>query len=116
MDPLWAEFHTHATGHRADPDELDDVLGCARQHLDAVAVLCYPFEYERRGDGGGVVDESTGTRPAFEADWERVNEASREHHDPGAFVTFPGYEWHGDRTRWGDHNVLYRSEGGPLDD
>jgi len=31
-------------------------------------------------------------------------------------VTFPAFEWHGDRTRWGDHNVLYFEEGEPLDD
>jgi hypothetical protein len=112
----WAELHKHVTGHRADLDELDTILDYAREHLDVVAVLAYPFEYERLGRGGGVTHESVGTRPAFEDWWERVNAASAAHDDPGEFVTFPAYEWHGDRTRWGDHNVVYREEGAPLDD
>jgi hypothetical protein len=115
-DLLWGEFHKHVTGHRADLGELDDVLGYAREHLDVVAVLAYPFEYHRRGEGDGVSDESIGNRPQFERWWGRVTDASARHNDPGAFVTFPAYEWHGDRSRWGDHNVVYREEGPPLDD
>jgi len=35
---------------------------------------------------------------------------------PGTFVTFVGYEWHGNRTYYGDHNVFYFDEDNPLDD
>lgn len=30
-------------------------------------------------------------------------------------MTIPAFEWHGNRTQWGDHNVYYRDEGDPID-
>jgi len=34
---------------------------------------------------------------------------------PGELVTFLGYEWHGNRRQYGDHNVFYLRDDGPLD-
>lgn len=114
-DLYWGDFHKHMTGPGADPKRLDDVLSAARSHLDVQTVLCYPFKWDRKGREAGIREESVGHDTAFEDWWERIQDAAREHYDPGAFVTFPGFEWHGNRTRWGDYNVLYREEGYPLE-
>jgi hypothetical protein len=113
---FWVDLHKHMTGPDAPLDRLDDVLAGARAHLDAVVALCYPFKWFRKGREGGIREETVGGRPEFEDWWARINEASAAHNDPGEFVTFPGFEWHGGRREYGDHNVVYRAEGGDLDD
>jgi len=115
-DRYWADFHKHLTGPDVDLSRLDEAMAYAKEHLDAGTVLCYPFVWFRRGLDPGIREESVGGRPEFEGWWETIQEVSARHNDPGEFVTFPAFEWHGDRTRWGDHNVLYFEEGDPLDD
>jgi hypothetical protein len=115
-DLYWGDFHKHLTGPDIDIDRLDEVLDYAAEHLDAATVLCYPFKWFRHGEDPGIREESVGTHPEFEGWWETIQDVSATHNDPGGFVTFPAHEWHGDRTRWGDHNVIYREEGEPLDD
>jgi len=104
----WGDLHTHFT----DFDHGDAILQDARENIDFCAVLCYPFVWDWKK---GFRVESARQRPEFLEWWERLGELNRAHYDPGSFVTFPGYEWHGNRTRWGDHNVIY-FEDGPLDD
>jgi hypothetical protein len=105
----WGDFHTHFD----DLQRADSLLRDARDNVDFCTVLCYPFGWEKKN---GLRVETTGQRPEFLTLWERLRDLAREHHDPGRFVTFLGYEWHGDRTRWGDHNVIYFDEDNPLDD
>ena len=106
---LWGDFHTHLT----DFDRGDEILADARENIDFCAVLCYPFVWEVKK---GLRVESVRNRPEFADWWERLRDLCRRHHAPGEFVTFLGYEWHGDRTRYGDHNVIYFDEDNPLDD
>jgi len=106
---LWGDLHTHLT----DLDRGDKILADARENIDFCAVLCYPFVWEWKK---GLHVESVRNRPDFADWWERLRELCRRHHAPGEFVTFLGYEWHGDRTRYGDHNVIYFDEDNPLDD
>jgi hypothetical protein len=120
MDPSayslhWGDFHKHMTGPGTDRTELDDIVSHARQHLDVVSVHCYPFKMYRKGRDRGIREESVGHDPDFDEWWEEVQRASAAHNDPGSFVTFPAYEWHGNRAQWGDHNVYYREEGEPID-
>lgn len=112
---FWGDFHKHMTGPGADRSELDAVLGYASQHLDVSVVQCYPFKWYRKGLEGGIREESIGADPEFESWWEDIEDAAERNHRPGEFVTFPGYEWNGNRTRWGDHNVYYKTEGNPID-
>ena len=106
---LWGDFHTHLT----DFDRGDEILEAASRNIDFTAVLCYPFVYEWKN---GLHIESVKEKPEFAGWWKRLQELCRTHHQPGRFVTFLGYEWHGNRTRYGDHNVIYFDETGPLDD
>ena len=103
---LWGDFHTHLD----DVENGDALLQDAAHNIDFCATLCYPFRREEREL------ESVGNRPEFLERWEKLRDLCRAHHQPGEFVTFLGYEWHGDRTTYGDHNVIYFDEDNPLDD
>ena len=106
---LWGDFHSHFV----DLDGGDAVLADARENIDFCAVLAYPFVWDEKS---GLRVESVRNRPEFLTWWERLRTLTRDHHDPGRFVTFLGYEWNGNRTRFGDHNVIYFDEDNPLDD
>jgi hypothetical protein len=106
---LWGDLHTHLT----DLDHGDELLRDARENIDFTAVLCYPFVWEEKK---GLRVESVRNRPEFTAWWERLRELCRAHYAPGEFATFLGYEWNGNRTHYGDHNVIYYDEQDPLDD
>lgn len=115
FDLFWGDFHKHMTGPATDRAKLDTVLESAREHLDVSVVQCYPFKWYQKGRVAGIREESTGHDPEFDEWWTDIEAASGRYNDPGEFVTFPAYEWHGNRTRWGDHNVYYRDEGYQID-
>ncbi|HNS49059.1 MAG TPA: DUF3604 domain-containing protein [bacterium] len=105
---LWGDLHTHFE----DPDHDHHYLDSGRENIDFCAVLGYPFCSENRN---GLVVESVGPRPEHPEYWRKLLELVRVYHAPGRFLTLPGYEWHGDRARYGDHNVIYFESGGRLD-
>ena len=108
----WGDSHLNL--HSRQREQFESFFQAARGHLDFLPIAYYPMDYYRTMTGLRV--ESWHNRPHFLREWEQVNALCAKHDEPGRFVTFPGYEWHGDRTRWGDHNVFYFSEGQPLDD
>jgi len=116
-DLFWGDFHKHISQPPGNLDRIDEALEDARHNdIDVYPVLCYPFQWYRKGLDPGIREETVGNRPRFLEWWELINETAAAHNDPGSFVALPAYEWHGDRTRWGDHNVVYFEEGQPLDD
>lgn len=108
----WGDSHLNL--HHRDRDYFEQSFQAAREHLDFLPIAYYPMEFYATDKGLRI--ESWHNRPKFLDEWEQIQELCRQFHEPGKFVTFPGYEWHGNRTRWGDHNVYYFSEGNPLDD
>ncbi|MBN1808049.1 MAG: hypothetical protein JW909_03210 [Planctomycetes bacterium] len=125
----WGDSHCNIRVFQEDI--FDETFAEARSRLDFLPIAYYPFEHEcaspflglavtndRSGSPAEVSSalglESIGQRPLFLRQWDKVNEITRAHNDPGAFVTLPGYEWHGNRIRWGDHNVFFPEEGHPL--
>lgn len=42
-----------------------------------------------------------------DGDWQRLSEVIKAFNVPGKFVVFPGYEWSGNTSSGGDHNVIY---------
>ena len=109
---LWGD--THLNIRQRDREHWESSFEAARQHLDFLAVAYYPMDVYLRTPRFRV--ESWHNRPEYLDGWQEINQLCRKYNRAGSFVTFPGYEWHGDRTRWGDHNVFYRNEGNPLDD
>jgi len=112
----WGDLHKHITGPGTDIERLDDVVSYASSHLDFLAVLCYPFKWYRKGREGGIREETVQNRPEFDEWWDEVQATAKRQHTPGEFVTFPAYEWNGNRRQWGDHNIIYREHEEPLDD
>ncbi len=49
-----------------------------------------------------------------DAAWQRINDATRKFHQPGVYVTLPGYEWSGNTPAGGDRNVIYDREDQPI--
>ncbi len=121
----WGDMHTQfspsqAYGqflpkHRHGEDWKEAVQTAfqeASDYIDIFGFVYYPaFFYTHHG----LAVESVGMRPGFEEDFEYVRQMVKNHNDPGHLVTFLGYEWTGDRTRWGDHNVFYLDDSNPLD-
>lgn len=103
----WGDMHTNIHPHQVPA--LDHTYQEARAHLDFFPVAYYPAEYYHTPEGLAV--ETIGQRDGFLEDWEAVLAAVRRYNEPGRFVTFAGYEWHGDRRRYGDHNFYYFDEG-----
>jgi len=46
--------------------------------------------------------------------WQELNDLTHEFDEPGRFLAIPGYEWSGNTSVGGDHNVWYRTEGRPI--
>jgi len=102
----WGDLHTHLEDFAAG----DEIMRAGRENIDFYAVLMYPFVWDIKN---GVRVESIGHRPEYTAWWEQERDLARQYHEPGRFVTFLGYEWNGDRRRFGDHNVIYRDDDQP---
>jgi len=111
LNVYWGDFHKHLV----DVEMIDEILEDTKYNLDFYPILFYPFNRETEPYNGLLV-ETVRQRPGFPESWELINQAAKKHNQPGEFVTFTGYEWHGNRSRWGDHNVIYFDEGNPLDD
>ncbi len=46
--------------------------------------------------------------------WADLNALMAEFHEPGQFITVPGYEWSGNTGLGGDRNVFYSTEDRPI--
>ncbi|NOZ23973.1 MAG: DUF3604 domain-containing protein [Planctomycetes bacterium] len=112
----WGDMHTQFKPQwcKGDWDEfLEQSFRDAREYLDFYPIVYYPADYYNTKEGLKV--ESVGWRDEYQPEWEKICKLVKKHHKPGKFVTFAGYEWTGDRTRWGDHNVFYPDDDPPLD-
>jgi hypothetical protein len=103
----WGDMHLNL--HHPDVARIEEVFAAAREQLDFFPIAYYPYDYESLPQG--LKSESIGLSERALKDWARVREMVQAHHEPGGFVTFPGYEWHGNRRSGGDHNVFYLGDG-----
>lgn len=114
---FWGDSHTNVHGKDLHHppltrERLRKIMKATERHLDFLPIAYYPFEWYYRK---GLIIESCGYRERFLEDWKLVQEAVAEANNIGKFVTFLGYEWHGNRRRYGDHNVYYLKDYEPLD-
>ena len=114
---FWGEAHDNTYQSDNSPrDNLWPALERARSHLDFYAAAYYLGGWQAGPVlQGGCRIGLEGWKPQerYEREWGEVQRATAECNDPGAFVTFPGYEWQGDGSS-GDHNVFSRNEGLPI--
>jgi hypothetical protein len=96
LHPYWADLHGQ-TEETCGSNSIDDYFAFARDVglLDIAAHQGNDFEVS-------------------DAFWGQINETTRRFYRPGAFVTFPGYEWSGNTPLGGDRNVYFGSEGGRI--
>ena len=96
LHPYWADFHGQSE-ETIGSNTIDDYFTFARDYafIDIAG---------HQGNDFQVTDEF----------WETVNRTTREFHQPGRFVTFPGYEWSGNTPLGGDRNVYFAAEGGRI--
>jgi hypothetical protein len=94
--PFWADFHGQ-TSETIGTGSIEGYFAFARDYglLDIAA---------HQGNDFQVTDEF----------WEEINRVTEACYEPGAFVTFPGYEWSGNTPLGGDRNVYFASEGGQI--
>ena len=104
----WGELHRHLE----DLEDADMIVAEAALNCDFYLVLYYPFT---AGYQKGLHIEAVGAQPEHAEEFEIIRRVTKKYNQPGKFVTFLGYEWHGDRTAYGDHNVLYLGDDDPLD-
>jgi hypothetical protein len=119
---FWGETHHNTYQFGEQSPSLDEICREASKHLDFYAMAYYTSCAAAFRPGGHSVElggeqalilEKWKDEARLESEWAEVEGASRRHYQPGAFVTFPGYEWQGDGSG-GDHNVYYRQEGLPV--
>jgi hypothetical protein len=96
LHPFWADFHGQ-TEETIGSNSIEDYFIFARD-FGLVDISAH------QGNDFQITDEF----------WQKINETTREFHDSGTFVTFPGYEWSGNTPLGGDRNVLFTSEGGRI--
>ncbi len=96
LNPYWADFHGQSE-ETVGTNTIEEYFTFARDYglLDIGA---------HQGNDFQVTDEL----------WEKVNRVTKAFYKPGAFVTFPGYEWSGNTPLGGDRNVYFAAEGGRI--
>ena len=104
----WGDSHTNLHGRHSE--DLQDYFKYASEVLDFWPVAYYPVE---RYDFQGFKAEDFLPQEKVASDWEKICEFSKKFNDPGSFVVFPGYEWHGSGDS-GDHNVFFLKDNPPM--
>ena len=94
----------HTNIHQHQVSTLDRTFRAARSRMDFFPVAYYPSEYHNTPEGLAV-EVMKQQHDAYREDWHGILSAVRKYNNPGRFITFAGYEWHGDRRHFGDHNV-----------
>jgi hypothetical protein len=92
----WGDLHGQSE-ETIGTNSIEDYFSYARDHskMDVSA---------HQGNDFQITDEF----------WDTVNRTTARFYEPGAFVTFPGYEWSGNTPLGGDRNVYFREEGGAI--
>ena len=121
----WGEAHDNTYQFAANPVPIEEVYRRAADHLDFYAAAYYTA-FSKSSQPGGHVSETRHKREIslenlehwkdrgrLNREWAEIQDAGKSMNSPGAFVTFPGYEWQGNGSS-GDHNVFASTEGLPI--
>ena len=118
----WGETYDNVCQRPNCPVSMAQNVAYARDHLDFYAPAQYVSAHvELEARDGAMRQDKPATMvleqwkddETLAREWQELQEQTRAFYEPGAFVTFPGYEWQGD-GRWGDHNVIFSEEGNAI--
>lgn len=123
---FWGDTH-HNTYQfpepRAQVPPLDAVLADVARHFDFYTGAYYsacmrhipltPHWAQAAPDCKGIGLEDWKPQDRLDREWPAFLATIRAAHQPGRFVTFPGYEWHGNGAG-GDHNVVGLADEFPI--
>ena len=113
MNCYWGDFHTNIIGYHTREErekvlaDAERIFQDARENLDFFPIAYYPFYYYFKN---GFLLESARHEPDFDRHWEVLRKLVKRYNEDGRFITFMGYEWHGNRELYGDHNVYFLSD------
>jgi hypothetical protein len=136
---LWGDTHHNTYQHYVQDPPLSQIMAWASTYLDFYTGAYYTPAFrsvppkaglsqrvegiegghltealpEQQSEWRGIHLESWKEPAAMAREWAEVQSVTADWDRPGEFVTFPGYEWQGN-GRWGDHNVIHRFEGHPI--
>jgi hypothetical protein len=93
---FWADLHGQSN-ETVGTNTIDDYYSFAKNygHLD---ITCH------QGNDFQISNDL----------WNTINQTSKKYNEEGSFIAFPGYEWSGNTSVGGDHNVIYKCEGLPI--
>jgi len=110
MRVFFGDLHNHnSVGYGlGSPERAFEI---ARSHLD---FFCFtPHAYYDTSAQSIMMNNWKGYEKITRDRWPDVLELNRAYHDPGAFVTFPGYERHSSAV--GHHHIVFPGDGAPLE-
>lgn len=111
MTVYWGEIHNHnAIGY--GKGSLARSYRLARNTLDVYAFTPHGYWPDPPATDPQLTDYHTAKFDEIDEQFPAVVRAANEHCEPGAFVTFIGYEWHS--SAWGDVVVLFPNDTGEL--
>lgn len=113
-NPYFGDIHNHC-GISYAHGTLDDALSNARERLDFCSVTGHAHWCDMPAPNDRIAHIIEFHRKGFEKlrnGWNEVLEKMRRAHQPGTFLTFPGFEVHSNAD--GDRVVVFREHNAPL--
>ncbi len=90
-----------------------DLHGQSGETIGAGTAEAY-FRYARDAAFIDMVGHQGNDFQISDTFWAELNRLTERFHEPGRFLTVPGYEWSGNTGMGGDRNVFFREEGRPI--
>jgi len=104
---FWGDLHCH-TGLSYGRGTAGAAVANGRSHVDFMAVIGHAFWHDmvvNDADPTGWIGRHFGGFEKLRRLWPDAKALLDRENQPGAFVTFLGYEWHS--NAFGDYNVIY---------
>lgn len=102
----WGDMHSNIHSRHVEEIGAEKIVEGARKHLDFFPIAYYPRDFYEKN---GLHIESITSDVRHIEGWRKIQKAIANSNEPGKFVTFLGYEWHGHgkKKTYGDHNIFF---------
>jgi hypothetical protein len=104
---FFGDLHNHNSVGYAQ-GSLERTYEIARNHLDFFAFTPHGWWHDIGHYENGIEQKWLDGFEVTRRRWPDVMELVRRYHEPGTFVTIPGWEWHS--RSLGDYHILFPSE------